>query len=326
MAKLRGVEAKLHRLRTLRHEAVVPEHVTELRQFLADKSSIVVAEAAEIVGVRQISELAPDLVAAFHRFMIEPAESDKGCRAKIAIIEALNKIEYQDDQVYLFGIRHVQPEPRWGGSDDTAAPLRANAAFGLVRLNHRDVLSLLADLLADPEKAARSGATQALGASGARAAIPLLRFKARLGDADALVTGECFTALLALAPDDSLSFVASFLATPDIAVREGAALALGETRRADAFEILKNYWPKVRRDPLREVVLLAISMTRLPAAIDFLVENLTNAEPGAAQAVLAALAIHRHNEAITERIAAVVAQKGDASLQERFNKAFRGKP
>ena len=60
-----------------------------------------VADAAEIAGWRIILVLAPDLVAAFDRFMIEPVETDKVCRAKIAIVEALNKIEYDNEDVFL---------------------------------------------------------------------------------------------------------------------------------------------------------------------------------------------------------------------------------
>src|SRR5262249_10204252 len=83
-------------------------------------------------GTRALSELPGDLVAAFDRFMIEPEESDKRCRAKIAIVETLNKIEYDRDDVFLRGIRHVQMEPVWGKSEDSAGHLRGAAAFGLV--------------------------------------------------------------------------------------------------------------------------------------------------------------------------------------------------
>ncbi len=111
MTKPRGVEAKLLRLRELRKEPGAVGAVEELRRALGDRSNLVVAEAASLVGEAKIAELAPELAAAFERFMAEPAESDKLCRAKIAIAEALDKIEYQRPQVFLRGIRHVQKEP-----------------------------------------------------------------------------------------------------------------------------------------------------------------------------------------------------------------------
>jgi len=325
MAKSRSVDAKLSRLRALRQETATPQHLAEFRHALGDKSNLVAAAAAEIVGERILSDLTPDLVRAFDRFMVEPVENDKLCRAKIAIIEALNKIEYDKEDVFVCGIRHVQMEPCWGGKQDTAAPLRGSAAFGLVRINHSDVVLLLADLLADPEKVARSAAARALGETRAPAAIPLLRFKARMGDQEPEITAECLTALMLAAPKESLPFVAQFLDFPSEAIQEGAAFALAESRRPDALEILKATWPKARHGPLQEVLLLAISMTRLPAALDFLLEIMADDDQAPASAALSALTIHRHNESIKERIAAVVAKNGSAALQDCFKKKFEAK-
>jgi hypothetical protein len=70
MPKPRHTETKLARLRALRKEPASPGHLAELRQALADPSNLVAAEAAEIVGVRGLAELAGELVAAFGRFMI----------------------------------------------------------------------------------------------------------------------------------------------------------------------------------------------------------------------------------------------------------------
>jgi HEAT repeat protein len=324
MATARSVEAKLSRLQSLRQEAAAPQHLAELRKALGDRSNLVAAEAAEIIGARLLSELAPDLVAAFARFMRDPVETDKLCRAKVAIVDALNKIDYQKEDVFLSGIHHVQMEPRWGGEQDSAAPLRASSAFGLVRINYPDMVLLLADLLADPDKVARQAAVQALGQAYAPAAIPLLRFKARVGDEDDTVTAECLTALMSADPSGSLPFVLQFLHSPREALQEGAAFALAESRRPDALDVLKQHWPKARHDSFQEVLLLAISMTRLPAALDFLLEVLSDDNQGTALSALSALAIHRHNESIKQRIAAIV-KKGDAALQERFRKKFEAK-
>jgi HEAT repeat protein len=322
MAKSRGVDAKLNRLRALRRETPIPEHLAELRKALGDTSNLVVADAAEIVGSRILPELAPDLVAAFDRFMVEPAETDKLCRAKTALVEALNKIEYEKEDVFLAGIHHVQMEPRWGGEEDSAARLRGSAALALVRINYRDVVLLLADLLADPEKVTRVAAAQALGESRAPSALPLLRFKARLGDEDPDVTAECLTALMSAAPKESLPFVAQFLDSPDEAIQQGAAFALAESRRPDALDILMQHWPKARDGSAQELIRLAISMTRLPAALDFVLESLVADNQSTALAALSALAIHPHNQSIHERIAAAVAKKGDAILKEAFRKEF----
>jgi HEAT repeat protein len=319
MAKVRRVDAKLQRLRLLRDEEPTPAVVAELREFLADKSNLVVAEAAELVGKHALTSLMPDLTAAFHRFLIDPVETDMLCRAKIAIAEALNRLEADEEDVYRAGLRHVQREPCWGGSEDTAPPLRAAAAFALVRMNPRDLTILLADLLADPEKVARSAAAKALGALGTQAAIPLLRFKARVGDAEPDVVADCLTALVQAAPEESLSFVAEFLSSAADEIAEGAALALGESRRPAALDILKDHWPRARRhESLGSVLLLAVAITRLPAGLDFLIQLLADeGEPGA----IAALAVHRHNPTIRDRVAEVV--KAKPALRKAFEKEFR---
>src|SRR5258706_1143631 len=123
MAKSRGIDAKLNRLRALRREPATDAHVAELRQALGDASNLVAEAAASIVGERAVSELSADLVAAFDRFMMDPIETDPRCRAKIAIALALNKIDYQHEDVFLRGISHFQEAGR-PGEDDPAAQLR----------------------------------------------------------------------------------------------------------------------------------------------------------------------------------------------------------
>jgi HEAT repeat protein len=319
MGKTRGVEAKLARLHLLRKEPVTPAVVGELRKFLSDSSNFVVADAAAIAGDGNVAGLASDLVAAFDRFMDDAEETDKLCRAKNALLEALNKIDYDRPEIFLRGIHHVQMEAAWGGSQDTAGALRGTAAFGLVRQGHRGILILLADLLADSEKVARVAAVQALEATGSMAAIPLLRFKARLGDKEPEVSWECFTALLKLEPE-SVEFVAEFLNASDEAIGEGAALALGEARRPEAFAYLRDRLQSLRQGSFQDAVLLAISMLRPPAAMDFLMEQIN--VKSTASAALAALAIHRHNESIKERVTAAVALTQDAGLKARFEEKF----
>jgi HEAT repeat protein len=323
MAKARGVDAKLARLRALGTEPVTPAVLRELRDAIGDKSNLVVAAAAEIVGERTLTDLAPDLVTAFRRFLVDPVETDKLCRAKLAIVEALHRIEFDAEDVFRIGLRHVQPEPRWGGSDDTAAPLRGIAAFALVRLGPRDLMILLADLLADPEKVARSAAAKALGSSGALAAIPLLRYKARTGDPEPEVTVECLSGLMTADPEGSLSLVAEFLESETEEVAEGAALALAESRRPAALDALMAQRPRVRSESLQSVLLLAVAITRLPAALDFLLGVLAKEDEAAASAALSALAIHRQNPAVRERIAAVLTTRNDPGLSKQFAREFR---
>jgi len=156
--------------------------------------------------------LADNLAAAFDRFMIDPEESDNLCRAKVAIVDALNAIDYPHEDVFLRGVQHVQTAGVW--NDPIAipiqrpAPRRLRLGTGPHQISQRARSSRRSAL--DKAKVARRGAARALGASGLLAAVPLLRFKARIGD-DPAVTGECLTGLMQLAPEESLPFLAEFL-------------------------------------------------------------------------------------------------------------------
>jgi HEAT repeat protein len=318
--RLRGSNAKFARIQALRNQPAVAESIQELRDFLADGSSFVVAEAAKILKDQSASALASDLVAAFDRFMVDPEESDKQCRAKVEIAAALNRLEYAEPDVILRGLTHRQ-DPRFGDpSQDAAGALRANCALGLARINHPGVVLLLTDLLLDTDNTARAGAARALGMTGSLAAVPLLRYKAWAGDALVEVISECFASLLSLSLEESLPFVAQFLHTPQSNLREAAVFALAETRRPEAFAILKDCWPEAA-DNLRESLLVALAMFRLPAANEFLIGLIADKDPSA-RAALSALAIHRDNPKLTASIAAAVQINGTPAVRDWFNKKF----
>lgn len=176
------------------------------------------AEAADLAKARQATDLAPDLAGAFRRFLVEPEKTDKQRRAKLAIAEALREFGHDDEALFWKGARHAQPEPIWGGSQDTAAPLRICCAHALVQLRARGVLPL-ADLLCDPEKPARIGAAQALASHGTEAAALLLRLKIRCGDEQPEVVGECFAGLIALEPEEGVALAAEYLRADQATIR-----------------------------------------------------------------------------------------------------------
>jgi HEAT repeat protein len=323
MAKARSLEQRLSEVRRLRKEAASPELLKELRKALKDSLNLVVAEAAEITAENHLTELAPELVAAFDRFLDERQRIDKQCRAKIAIAEALNQLDFADEEFFWRGARYVQPEPVWGGEQDTAAPVRVACAFSLVRTRAHGVMPYLVDLLNDPEKPARIGAAQALAYSEAAAAALLLRLKARLGDKDPEVISECFSGLMKLTPSEGVSFVGEFLHSPDLGIRESAVLALGESRRPEAFETLKGFWETQIDNRLKETILMAFALLRLPQATDFLLKLVGEGSESVARIALTALAVYWHDDKLRERVAVEVAKRGGADLQALFEARFR---
>jgi HEAT repeat protein len=318
--KPRGSDAKLALLHAMRNQSAASETTPELRRYLADASSVVVAEAARIIKDQAVPELAGDLVAAFDRLMIDPEESDKQCRAKIELVDALNRLEYAEPDVFLRGLTHRQ-NPRFGEpGQDAAGALRAFCAVGLARIGHPGVVLLLTELLLDSDNAARAGAAHALGGTGSLAAVPLLRYKVRTGDRLVDVIDECFTSLLTLSFEESLPFVAQYLQARDSALQGTAVFALAETRRPEAYAVLRDYWPQAPAD-LRESLLAALALFRLPAANDLLIGLIAGKDPNA-RAALSALAVHRHNPKITASIAAAVEANGAESVREWFRKKF----
>ena len=109
-------------------------------------------------------ELGGDLEAAFDRFLVDPLKTDKLCRAKLAIVQALDQMEHLRRDVFEKAARHVQLEPGWGKEDDTGAPLRGAASF-VARIGGSDYHSLLVDSLTDSEKDVRMAAAQGWGTS-----------------------------------------------------------------------------------------------------------------------------------------------------------------
>src|SRR5579864_9337033 len=320
MATRLSLEDKLASLRALRGLALAPEQKVELRKWIGDRSNLVVAAAAAIAGENVLVELSNDLEAAFNRFMVNPLKDDKLCRAKIAIVQALDRMEHPDTEIFRMAARHVQPEPAWGRTVDSAPPLRAAAVVALTRAEGAHSLSLLVDAMADPAREVRSAAASALGAVGTEGAGLVLRMKVRVGDADPDVLSECLGGLLAVDARANLSLVTEFLDPMHPAGCEAAALALGRSRLPEALDPLKACWPRCLSPELRRQVLLAIAILRRPGATDYLLELVASEEEPTAVAALSALRIFKSDPRLRERIAKLVQERRSPKLQACFER------
>ncbi|WP_152054316.1 HEAT repeat domain-containing protein [Tautonia marina] len=322
MAARRSLDDKLAALRALRGQSLTNEQKAELRARIGDRSNLVVAAAAAIAGENSLVECAGELEAAFDRFLINPLKDDKLCRAKLGIVQALNDMEHPDSGVFLKAARHVQLEPVWGGSEDSAAPLRAAGVLALARVEGTGALPLLVDALADPAEDVRSAAATALGAVGGEAAGLVLRLKARIGDTDPDVFSECLGGLLAVDASEYLTLVVTYLDPSDPIGCESAALALGKSRLAEALDPLVECWRHSSSSELKRHLLLAVAILRRPAAFDFLAELVaTGPEPDAAEA-LAVLGIHKDDPLIRERVKSVVEERDRPAIRAAFDRAF----
>jgi HEAT repeat protein len=309
-------------LRRLREDPTADASVRDLKRILAAKEAPAVAKAAAIVGEAGLSALAPDLLSAFDRAMFHPVKSDPGCVAKTAIVTALDRLEHDDPAVFKSAIRHVQMEPVFGGRVDTAVDLRGAAALALARMNDRDALVALGDLLADSEAPARISAARALGVLGREEGVPLLRLKALLGDAEPRVVSECLAASLRIAPVSSLELAGVFLDRGEPVLAEAAALALGESRLAAALPVLREWLGRTVDKDLRRTGFLAVAMLRREEAFEFLVDIVRDGTEAAAREAIAALGTHRGDAALEERIRAAAAARQDVDLRDPLARAF----
>jgi hypothetical protein len=315
--KRRPLEETLRALRRVRQAPEAEESLRELRAVLGGEGSLAVARAATLVGELGLAPLVPDLVAAFPRFFVDPVRTDPGCAAKTAIVLSLRRLEQDERALYRRAASHVQLEPVFGGRVDTALDLRGAAALALAESAGPDVLVDLAHLLADEEAPVRVSAARAVSVHGRDGGIPLLHLKALAGDPEPRVVTECLLALLRRDPG-ALPFVASFFDRGDAAA-EAAALALGESRRADALPVLRGFLDRGSRRGLVRVTLLAIAALRRDEAVDVLL-SLARDEPGPlAREALSALA-SVGGDALYERARAVA--EGRPELVDALARAF----
>jgi hypothetical protein len=321
MAKSRKLEEMLTLLAQVRDDPSSETAIAHLQQVLRSKQSIAIAQAAKLIGEFAIALLIPELTATFDRMMVKPTESDPGCLAKKEIAEALYRLDYGEESLFLQGIRHIQLEAIWGGKEDKAAALRGVCALGLVRMNYPQVMEELADLLADAKSEARITAARAIAYSENSAGIPLLRLRIKLGDEPAVLS-EYLIALLKLAPQPSVPLVKNILYTRkdppglgiDRDIAEAAVLALGETRIPAAFDLLQEWWMQVRDPELRQTGLLAIAMLRTDAALDFLLSLIADGRLPDAQASIKALSLYQSDQALWQRVQQSATIRNDTNL------------
>lgn len=277
-----------------------PEGYKQIEKALDSKSSLVAAKAARIAGEAQWLEITPTLVTTFQLLLPGGASADKGCAAKTALARALNKLEYDGAELFLSGMKHRQPEPVWGGSEATAVDLRAVCAMGLAGSTYFFKLREMVNLLVDKEWRARAGAVRAIAAVGGDAASLLLRFKALTGDPEPEVISDCFTGLLAV-DGAAVELVASF-ANRKGDSREPAILALGESRREDAVEVLKELFGRTADPEGRRCILISLATSRTESAKEFLLDLIRHQSALTASQVAEAMAICRTESRIGREI------------------------
>ena len=307
MAGKRQFEAQIAALDSLR-DAPEEARTDPLRKALASRNNFIAGKAADLVRELNLRDLTSDLLTAFGRFFENPEKSDPQCWAKNAISRALAAFEFQEPEVFLRGMRHIQLEAVWGGRSDTAGTLRATCAFALVQCRNvanDDLLRYLVDLFADKDKAVRAEVVRAIEQVATPSALLLLRLRAALGNDEPEVLGACYGGILRLEGIAAIPWVSVFLPAENDAAAE-AALALAGTHSAQAFDALRHSLADSHNPWFRSVLLSAIALTRQDAATEFLLD-LVKSESLDAERALEALVRSLPSQQLIERLEHVVA-------------------
>src|SRR5262249_47583310 len=135
--------------------------------------------------------------------------------------------------------------------------------------------------------------------------------------------GECLSELMRREPQESAPLVAEFLEADDDALAATALLALGNSRRAEAFDVLKTFWERRPRGDLCETTLIAIALLRFTAATEFLLALLADAPESTARHALSALATLSYDDRVCQSVATAVARRQSTGLEALFDERFR---
>jgi HEAT repeat protein len=324
----RKFEDQLAALDALRQQP--PEAAIEpLRKALANKNNFIAAKASDLVRGFELTQLTPDLLTAFDRYFEDPVKTDPQCWAKNAISRALAAFEHQDAAVFLRGMKHVQPEPSYGGASDSAGTLRATCALALVQcrsLPEADLLAHLVDLFADKERGVRLEVARAIEQVGSSSAALLLRLGAVLGsnpnsrnplqdsNEEPEVLGACYSGILRIEGVSAIPWISRFLDSASDSAPD-AALAIAETHSPEGFEVLRDRFAEEHDPEFRSVLLTAIAFTRQDAAIEFLL-NLVRSESLQAEAAVEAVLRAAPSADVIKRLEDLVA--GAARLARAF--------
>jgi HEAT repeat protein len=212
----------------------------------------------------------------------------------------------------------VQLEPAWGGRADTAADLRGTCALALTNclLDDIEILTYLADSLADPEPSVRISSAIAIEQlSRPEGAVPL-RLKLLIGDPEPNVLGQCFASLLSLGTAGTVAFIRRFLQSADEAMQLEAASALAQSRDPEAIEAIKEFWEQPLLSlELRRLVLINLGASPVAAAAEFLMSVIAGESAELAATAITALAASRFHDEVHARVAALMEGSDNAELR-----------
>lgn len=316
------IKKALQRVQDLRSQGLSDDTFAALLESFQTQPGIVVANAAKLAAQWQVADLAAALRDAFYRLSEDGLNDDPQCWGKVAIIKALHELAWQDANVYMQGCQTVQPEPIYGGKEDSAAPVRTASFQALVQLPvvaTSLLMTTLADLLADESAKVRAEAARASVYCPAELTYPLLRLKIRIGDVEPRVLGTCFDALLVLEPNsETVDLILEYTHSGDDVLQAEALASLASSSVPEAIENVVNLYASFDDTQLQRVILTSLGGSSTNEAVDFLCATLSNAPQQEATWALEALKPKLHDEALKDRVLEALKQRPNDDMLRRF--------
>ena len=99
-------------------------------------------------------------------------------------------------------------------------------------------------------------------------------------------------------------------------------MAIGESRRPEALELLKSHAVASRDREEQRVLLISTALLQKAAAVEFLFSCISDEDPLLAAGAVSALGHCRDREAIRERLTQVLGQRSHAAVEQAFRDAF----
>lgn len=318
------VERRLTELRQAEEQSL-EECGRVARDLIGHRSSILVGAAARVLLKYDLTCDHQILRDAYERFLVDPTETDKGCRAKLPLCEVLTARDFEDPDFYIAGMKYVQMDPAYGDPEDSAPNLRGLHAYGLIGcrfVTWTAVMPHLVDLLNDSTEISRAHAARAISEHGSPAAVWLLRHHVQRNEFSSDVVGECMTGMMKNDGDnpDTLNFVGSFLFGDD-AIAAEAAEALCQSRTPQALKTVINVC-ETPRYPILEAALLSLSICRETMATDYLLSLIRSGESRGVVA-LKSMAPNRYYPDILRQVTEAVAASNSPLLEQTFRKHFQ---
>ncbi len=300
-----------------------PRRSALLRKGMAHKQGMVVHAAVKVVRRRALTSFVPEFESLFASLLDKP-ELDRGCTIKMLILETLKEWESIPPSLLRAATRHRQLEPVYGGSVDTAAPMRAWAVNRLSEAGDPHLLPILCEMLYETpgspkvqdEPSPRIAAARVLGQYRLDSAALLLRAKMLGGDAAREanvaddVIGEVVGALFCTQMSWAEPLVDAAIPTLSEGQLASLAISLGEQRSARAARLLLKHWPTVQFTDAAEPWQLGLALSRQDDAVDFLLEQVRTGSKAHARSAVAALSNFR-TESLTTRLKAAIAARPD---------------